>query len=77
MLGNRHPYRDGGYWKTVTVRHWVPGYWTHSRDRYGRRIRVFVEGRWEFRTDRVWVSYDRYDRRDRRHGHGYGYGHRR
>ena len=71
--GNRHPYRDGGYWKTVTVRHWVPGYWTNTRDRRGHRVRVFVEGRWEFRTDRVWVSndrYDRYDRRDRRYGYG-------
>lgn len=74
--GHRHPHRAGGYWKTVTVRHWVPGYWAHSCDRYGRPVRVFVEGRWEYRTDRVWVSYgrpDRHGRHGRRHGHGYGY----
>lgn len=61
--GNRHPHRDGGYWKTVTTRHWVPGYWTSTRDRHGHRVRVFVEGRWEHRTERVWVSYGRHDRR--------------
>lgn len=74
--GDRH-YRgrgDGGYWKTVTVKHWVPGCWTHSRDRYGRRIKVYVDGHWDYRTERVWVSYDRHDRHDR---YGYDRGCRR
>jgi hypothetical protein len=75
---DRH-YRDhdGGYWKTVTTKHWVPGYWTHTRDRRGRSIRVFVDGHWDYRTDRVWVSYDRHDRHDRRDGYGYDRGYRR
>ena len=64
--------RDDGYWKTVEVRTWVPGYWVSER-RHGRTIRYFVEGRYECRTDRVWVSYDRHDRR----GYGYDRGYRR
>lgn len=73
IIGNRHPHRDGGYWKHVTVKSWVPGYWTTSRDRHGHRCRFYVEGRWEYRTDRVWVAYDRYDRHDRRYGYDGGY----
>ncbi len=64
---------DGGYWKVVTVKTWVPGYWT-TEYRHGRRIRCYVEGHWGYRTERVWVSYDRYDRHDR---YGYGYDRRR
>lgn len=60
---------DRGYWKEVRIRSWVPGYWTTDY-RHGRRVRIYVEGHYEFRTDRVWVSYDRHDRRDR---YGYGY----
>lgn len=70
---DRH-HRDGGYWKTVTVKHWVPGYWTTSYD-CGRRVRVFVDGYWDYQTERVWVSYDRHDRHDGRYGYGYGRGH--
>ena len=73
--GHRH-HRDGGHWKTVTVKHWVPGYWTTRYD-CGRRIRVYVDGYWDYRTDRVWVSYDRHDRHDRRYGYDHGRGYRR
>lgn len=65
---------DDGYWKEVSVRTWVPGYWATDY-RHGRRIRYYVDGYHEHRIERVWVSYDRYDRRDDRHGsYGYGYG---
>jgi hypothetical protein len=67
--------RDDGYWKTVEVRTWVPGYWVSER-RHGRVYRHYVEGHYEFRTDRVWVAYDRHDRYDRR-GYGYDRGYRR
>lgn len=84
FVSHRHDFRRddcGGYWRNVTVRHWVPGYWTTRYD-CGRRISVFVPGRWEHRTERVWVStgpYDRYDRYDRhdRPGRGYGRDYRR
>lgn len=66
-----------GYWRNVHTRVWVPGFWTMDRDRWGRPFRRYVEGHYELRRDRVWVSYndhghgrydrhDRYDRRDRR-----------
>lgn len=55
---------DDGYWRTVDVRTWVPGYWVTER-RHGRTHRYYVEGHYEIRTRRVWVAYDRYDRRDR------------
>lgn len=68
--------RDDGYWKRVEVRVWVPGYWVSER-RHGRTHRYYVEGRYECRTDRVWVSYDRHDRRDDRRDYDRGYGHDR
>lgn len=63
--------RDDGYWKRVEVRTWVPGYWVTER-RHGRTHRYYVEGHYEIRTERVWIAYDRHDRRDRRYSYGYG-----
>lgn len=60
----------GGYWNTVSVNVWVPGYWVTDRDYYGHSHRRYVPGRYECRNDRVWVSYNshhRYDRGDDRH----------
>jgi hypothetical protein len=54
-----------------------------SERRHGRTHRYYVEGHYEIRTDRVWVSYDRhnrhdrYDRHDRRHDRRDGYDDRR
>lgn len=62
---------DDGYWRTVEVRVWVPGYWITERH-HGRSYSRFVSGHYECRNDRVWVSYGRDDRHDRR-----DYGHRR
>lgn len=58
---------DSGYWKEVSVRVWVPGCWVVERSRYGhgRTERRYISGHYTFRTDRVWVSYDRHDRYDR------------
>jgi hypothetical protein len=72
-----HHDRDRGYWKTVSVKVWVPGRWIIERSRYGRDYRRYVDGHYTFRTDRVWVSYDRHDRRDhhdRYDRHDYGRG---
>lgn len=76
--GYDRSHRDG-YWKTVEVRTWVPGYWVSER-RHGRPHRYFVAGHHECRTDRVWVAYNRYDRyvrrddrRDDRHDRGYSH----
>lgn len=49
---------DRGYWKTVTVRHWVPETW-EIRYEHGRRIRVCIPGHYVLRRDRVWVAYER------------------
>ena len=62
---------EDGYWKVVTVRVWVPGYWVVERGYHGRSFRRYVEGHDEFRADRVWVSYDRRDRHDRDYSYGY------
>ena len=64
-----------GRWEEVTVQVWVPATWCEERGRHGRIYRTYVPGHYEFRTDRVWVSDERRDRRDREFG--YGYGHRR
>jgi hypothetical protein len=74
--GSRYDRRDSGYWKTVSVNVWVPGYWVSDRY-HGRTIRRFVAGHHERRIDRVWVANNRHDRYDRRDGHrddrGHGY----
>lgn len=65
-------YHNDGYWKAVSVRVWVPGYWIVERSHHGRSFRRYVDGHHEYRTDRVWVSYDRRDRHDREVSYGYG-----
>lgn len=64
---------DGGYWKTVSVKVWVPAGWVIER-RPGRDSRHYVHGHYTYRTDRVWVSYDRHDRRDHDDRRDYGRG---
>jgi len=59
---------DSGYWKEVSVKVWVPGCWVVERRRHGHSTKRYISGHFTFRTDRVWVSYDRserYDRHDR------------
>lgn len=60
-----------GYWKDVSVKVWVPGYWVTRHDR-GHRTRYYVAGRHEWRTERIWVAESRRDGRDRR-DHRYTY----
>ncbi len=67
--GPAYHHAPRGYWRDVHTRVWVPGFWTMERDHWGRPYRRYVEGHYEIRRDRVWVSYDsrgRYDRHDRR-----------
>ena len=75
--GDRYDDRDhSGYWTEVNVRVWVDARWiVDGCDRRGREYRRYVGGHYEYRTDRVWVSFDRHNRHDREVG--YGYGHRR
>lgn len=61
-----------GRWETVSVQVWVPGVWVEQRGRHGRRHSYYEPAHYEYRTERVWVSYDRRDRRDREIGYGYG-----
>jgi hypothetical protein len=44
-----------GYWTENRVKVWVPGHWV-VRDDCGRRTRIYVAGRHEWRTERVWVA---------------------
>jgi hypothetical protein len=64
-----------GCWRDVPVRVWVPGCWIAERS-YNRNARRYVEGHYESRHNRVWVSNDRRDHRSREEI-SYGYGHRR
>ena len=50
---DRH--RGHGYWDTVRVKVWVPGYWG-TRYEHGCRVRYHVPGRYEWRTERVWIE---------------------
>ena len=56
----------------VSVQVWVPGVWVVERRGYGHSHRRYVDGHYEYRTQRVWVSADRrhdnrHDRWDNRH----------
>ena len=78
--------RDAGYWKDIAVRTWVDDRWI-TRYECERYVNVFIPAHYEVRRDRVWVAFERYDRRDydesrnhydrRDHEAGYGYRHRR
>jgi hypothetical protein len=76
IVSGRNDRHDRGYWKTVSIKVWVPGGWIVDRGHHGRSYRRFVNGHYEYRTNRVWVGFDRYDRhdgrRDREVGSGYG-----
>jgi hypothetical protein len=61
-----------GYWKSVSVRVWVPGCWVSERGHHGRTYRRYREGHYEYRTDRVWVSHGSRDGYARAVGSGYG-----
>ena len=50
------PSAPRGHWEDVTVKTWVPERWTHSRDRWGRTVRVLEPGYYTYRTERVWVE---------------------
>lgn len=68
-----------GYWREFSFRVWVQAHYVvDGCDRYGREVRHYVPGRFEIRTNREWVSYNRHDRDDRHDREvGSGYGHRR
>ncbi len=58
------PPAPSGYWREVQVRDWVPGRWVCTRDHCGREIRVYQQGYYTYRTDRVWVATS-----ENHHGH--------
>ena len=67
-----------GYWNNVCVSVWLPGCWIVERSYHGRDCRRYVEGHYERRNERVWVSNDRHNRNDNHDREvSYGYGHRR
>jgi len=69
----RRDYRDSdGYWSDVCVRVWVPGCWMVERRHHGCDYRRYVEGHYESRNNRVWVSHDRHEGRNRDSRSGYG-----
>lgn len=64
------PAPSRGYWRDVTVKTWVPERWVHSRDRWGRPVRICEPGYFTYRTDRVWVD-GRADHGHRDHSYSY------
>lgn len=58
VVYDHHPrHAPAGYWQENRVKVWVPGHWTVRVDRCGTRVRHYVAGRYEWRTERVWVAY--------------------
>ena len=56
------PVEPRGHWKEVVVKTWIPERWVTSRDRWGRVVRVCEPGYFTYRTDRVWVDHNAYNR---------------
>lgn len=48
--------RPRGHWEVVQHREWVPGYWSWSIDKCGRKTRRYINGYWDYTTERVWVA---------------------
>ncbi len=66
------PSAPNGYWRDVTVQVWVPACWVVDRSYRGYDNRRYVTGHYEGRNNRVWVSNDRHDYRDRDVNYGRG-----
>jgi len=47
---------QGGYWQEREERYWIEGYWIETTDAYGRRCKMWQQGRWEIRRVREWVQ---------------------
>ena len=77
IVAGRNDRYDEGYWREVRVEVWVPGCWIVERNRHGHSYRRYIGGHSEYRNNRVWVAYDRYDRHDRRDRHNRRGGHGR
>ncbi len=61
---------DHGYWKWVSVKTWVPGYYERSCDRHGHVRKVWISGHYSWTKEKVWVSAGHHNYR----GHeGYSY----
>ncbi len=65
-------YAPNGYWRDVSVQVWVPACWVVERGYRGYDQRRYVVGHYEGRYNRVWVSNDRHDYRDRDANYGRG-----
>jgi hypothetical protein len=59
--GHHHP----GDWRWQTVRVWVPGRWAYVHSECNRPRRVWIDGYYDVRRERVWVAHRRGDRCDR------------
>ncbi len=68
--GPAHRHGSSGYWQENRVRVWVPGHWAVRIDRCGTRVRHYVAGHHEWRTERIWVA-TAHPRHSHRHAYRY------
>ncbi len=69
IVNDRDDRCNEGYWTDVSVKVWVPGHWVIERSHRGCEMRSYVSGFYTYRTDRVWVAYERRNRHDRNDRH--------
>jgi hypothetical protein len=55
--GHGHGNHRHGHWEWTTVRVWVPGRWAYVDRECSRPRRVWVDGYYTHRRERVWVSH--------------------
>lgn len=51
------PSHRHGHWEWRTVRVWVPGYWAWADRDCGRPRKVWVDGYYDRRRERVWIAH--------------------
>lgn len=54
---NGHNHHRHGHWEWTVVRVWVPGRWVYIDRDCSRPRRVWIEGHYDRRRERVWVAH--------------------
>jgi hypothetical protein len=57
-----------GYWREAPVNVWIPAHWAVRYDQFGQPMNFWEPGRYEVRTQRVWVE-NNYGHHDDRWDH--------
>lgn len=52
---HRNRSHSDGYYAYKNKKVWTNGHWDYIRNRYGRSVKIWVDGQYEWRKIRVWI----------------------